>query len=80
MPIITSGLIVFAPDVAERYRTAYSWTGPASPDIPPDLRGYAPPSARWSSSAAFAKDFAGPGDEIAFDPPSGTLYFEHTKR
>jgi hypothetical protein len=79
MPIITSGLIVFAPDVAERYRTTYTWTDTASPDVPEDLRGYAPKSAHWSSSPAFSQDFAGTGDKIAFDTSSGTLYFEHTK-
>ena len=75
MDYILSGFAVLAPETATEYRQRYTWTAATAPEVPADLRTFAPTSPQWTSSADFDRDISGGQPVFRFDHDSGTLYF-----
>jgi hypothetical protein len=65
----TSGFVV----LAAADRTRYVWQPATAPDVPEDLRRFAPIDPQWTDAAAFDAEM-GPGT-FRFDRASGTLFF-----
>lgn len=68
----TSGFAVLA--VGDR--AGYSWASASPPDVPEDLRRFAPAAPEWTDSPAF--DTAMGSGTFRFDRASGTLFFTVT--
>ena len=78
MDYILTGFAVLAPETATDYRQRYTWTAATPPDVPADLRAFAPASPQWTFSDDFDRDIAGVTPMFHFDRASGTLYFTRT--
>jgi len=54
-------------------RTRYTWQPATAPDVPEDLRRFAPTAPQWTDAAGFDAAM-GPGT-FRYDRASGTLFF-----
>jgi hypothetical protein len=75
MDQIYSGFVTLIPETAQRYRAEYTWVPGEPPDVPEDLRAYAPADPHWRRSAEFDRDVAGTVPTFLFDEATGTLWF-----
>jgi hypothetical protein len=73
----TNGFVVLSADRVASYRAAFTWSPADAPDVPADLRPFAPASPRWEASDAFDREIAGDNSTFVLDPSTGTLYFTH---
>ena len=67
MDYIMEGFIVLAPARAAHLRGADTWTRAAAPEVPVDLRPFAPASPQWTAATSYP--------EFKFDQASRTVFF-----
>jgi hypothetical protein len=75
MDYVYSGFVTLAPATLEAYRRDHKWAAADAPDVPPDLREYAPGAPNWQRSTTFDQAVAGAAPVFRLDAASGTLYF-----
>jgi hypothetical protein len=75
MDYVYSGFVELVPATLAAYRRAHTWTSADAPDVPEDLRKFAPAAPSWQHSATFDQAIAGAAPVFRLDSASGTLYF-----
>jgi hypothetical protein len=71
---IYEGFAVLTPERAETLRGGLAWAPADAPDVPDDLRQFAPANAAWQQSADLDR---AAGAKIWFDAASRTAFFSY---